>query len=963
MIPLSLKLEAFLPFKEPLSIDFSAVREDKMFLITGNTGSGKTALFDAVCFALYGEPSGAQRSSDSLKCQLAGEDVLCYVEFEFLSRGERFAVKRTPLQNRRRRNGSISPEPASAVLTLPDGTALTKIGEVNRKIEEILGLNCEQFKKIVMLPQGEFRRFLSDSSAGKQEILRRIFSTRLFDDFTEALKQEARKSQEALAALTAGREALLLQITPLSDEELSAAAVQEYPDYGKISLLLSSWLDRFEAQTAAQKQENQILSQKLHALNPEEAKALNLRLDSLKQAKEQKAALLAEEAQIQKDKILLSQLVSCGELCLIYDSLTLSAQRKEEAERLRLQASETLAVLSPQLEEAVKNLQKQEQINLEIPQKSELLAVKRQNFTSFETLKSLDSEILDTQNTLRSLTLLQKRHQLLLKLEETQKQTAHLKELLRLEDCYEASLKEAEQTFLSFQSRYAEFLAGQAQLLAKELKKGVPCPVCGSLEHPNPCVSGQKPVSKEELDSASDAYETARKKAEKDKLALTAACSQSGDLLPSEEEFSKISVFAVLEKLQSQSEELSAQLNSLPESGSPLSAEECENALRQTEAFLQSQTLKRQELCEKIESFGESEESMLLHINRLKAFLDDCTRLTKEASAHVETLRAQYEKLSRQESENRRLAAQYEEDETGLQNRFETLLHSQNISRETFFSLREQTEQIPVLKERISRYEKELMETEKKIEAEQAALAGKERVDLKQLLKEREEIKKLLSRGEQAFEKLLSACEGNRRVLSALEEKRKEYDRLSKEYASAAFLYETASGKNQSRISFERYVLSFYFDKVIESANLRLHAMTDGRYFLRRKESREKGNASSGLDLEIFDSYSGKFRHVNTLSGGESFKTALCLALGLADIITRSSGGVEIDTIFIDEGFGTLDQEALENAVDCLRQLKDNGRYIGIISHVPQLCQKIPLKLAVTSGVNGSKASFVQKRF
>lgn len=960
MIPLSLELEAFLPFKERMKIDFTLAEEDRMFLITGKTGSGKTAVFDAICFALYGEASGSQRSGDSLKCQFAGDDVLSFVEFRFASQGEIYTLRRTPPQNRKRRNGNVSPEPATAVLTLNDGTTLSRISEVNRKIEEILGLSCEQFKKIVMLPQGEFRKFLSDSSAGRQEILRKIFSTRIFDDFTEALRQETRETEEKLSALSARRQALLGQISPLSDEELEIAIREEYPDYGKIMSLLPFWIAKFEQESEQKKEKNENLRKVLHNLNPEEAADQNRRLAELQKAKERQKILLSEEASIHKTRQLLDQLSHCGELCLLYDSLTLSAHREEESAALAEDASEKLALLLPRLEKAQKKFEVQEEMGLEIPKKSELLSVSRSRFTVFEALETLTREETDTQKKLTDLKVLQEEQKLRQEHEACLREQKALHSLAQITAQSELFWKEAEEAFLIWQENYSRFLAGQAALLSRELKDGIPCPVCGSLSHPAPAVWEGIPISREELDRSSAAYDTARQKAEEQKRKLSAALAENRLLLASEEEEPDPSqISPALSRLRMKEKTLAEQLSNLPDSSLSLSPEETVEALAKTSALAENQAIRVGELRVECESFGLSREELAAEIDALQEFLDTHSQLLKEASGQLEKLRKEEQSITLTERENRRLSKEYREEKNTLSEKFAALLKAQSLSKEEFFSLREQMAEIPALKDRISRHEREQIETEKLIETEEKLLAGKEPVDLPALLAEQKELKSRLEKGEQEYESFISALSGNRRVLSQLADSETEYEALSRQYGSTAQLYQAASGRNQSRVSFERYVLAFYFDQVVESANLRFHSMSGGRYFLRRKESRERGNAPSGLDLEIFDSYSGKFRHVNTLSGGESFKTALCLALGLADVITRSSGGVEIDTIFIDEGFGTLDGEALETAVDCLRELKESGRYIGVISHVAELSEKIPLKLRITAGTDGSKVQFL----
>lgn len=961
MIPVVLELQAFLAFRRRVRLDFSELQQEKMFLITGNTGAGKTALFDAICFALYGEVSGSQRSVDSLKCQLAGDEDECFVSFSFENQGRQYLIRRTPPQMKKRRSGTVTLEKASAQLTLPDGSVLSSVREVNQRVEQILGLTAEQFKKIVMLPQGEFRRFLSDSSGGKQDILRRIFGTQVFEELTERLKGEYQKVTGELEHSLIQQQSYAGQLNPLDSAPLQQALSVQEPDLGQVYSLAQQQTEQAQQRAEALSRELAQCNEELRALDLEGAKQLNQRFEQLAGAREKLAGLEQQLPLVSRQQQLAKRLLQCGEVLPLYQSV-------QQTKTRLAQASQSLESQSQALEQADEKLRdllpQYQQLLLEqkrAPELGQKLSELSQSLEAFQKRDAFQAQKQDLERRETLLGQYAKRAELLAQLGELQQNCSQLEEGKAGVRALIQQIRRAQEALDRWRGAYDRFLGQQAAFLARQLQDGSPCPVCGSKVHPAP--AREEPgtaVSREELDRLSQQYEQRRREVEQEQSRLAGRLSGFGELAPPYE--------AVLNQLESQSRELRSQASAVEAAVSALhlepnrradsmSQEEFSARLRELDGKKQAVLLSLSSLEEQLCSLSRTE--LEEQKQELSQRLAQQSRQFESVSKQLEQARSAQDRLKAQKEQTQGLIAQYQQELARQTDDYQVALSAREMTEEEFFSLSGRRNEYDALAEQVRRYEQDRAAAALLAEHLTQELSGKQPADLDRLRQEEAALREQYQTLSAQYEELIKAVSQNQNVLDKLSHSMEESRSLMEQYQQIKPLYQAAAGHIGDRISLERYVLGVYFDRVIASANLRLEQMTGGRYFLRRRETREKGNAASGLELDVFDSNSGKFRHVNTLSGGESFKTALSLALGLADIITQRSGGVELNTLLIDEGFGTLDHDALESAVECLMKLRESGRYIGIISHVEGLRERIPAKLEVVQEKDGSIARFL----
>ncbi len=942
MIPIKLKMQAFLPFNEEQVIDFNVIENDKIFLITGNTGAGKTAVFDAIFFALYGCASGSEREKDSFKSLFADDATLSYVEFTFKNKGKIYTVYRTPAQLRLRRNGHLTGENATATITLESGEIISGVNSVNAYIESIIGLNAEQFKKIVMLPQGEFRRFLSDNSSEKQEILRKIFSTDIFEEFTLKLKEKnselSLKSQKAEAS----RENFCSSIIPLPDSSLAEALTAENKNYEKIVSLCEEYNAYLDELIAKQNSKINSLTERKFYLDIEKFKETNKKLDGFKKVKSEYALLLDKKDEFSAKRKELALLEKAKEIKAIFDSL------KDTEKQIDIK-NKDLPILKKNYELSNAEYEKSFESFNTIADISEEISRLKAISEIFESLKAqnlklkkLNEQISEAQEYFDAFKIKA----------ENQKINNILSLISKLDNTFEES-NELNQAFkedsFKYQNAFNIFIKNQAHNLAVTLKENEPCPVCGSTHHPSPALKNDdKHIDENELKRLKEAYETSANR-----------------LRESNEKLNEIK-FTLKEYVSD--DIIQKDIPKLTESFSAKLKEE-NNALAKNELYSSLDDEGFASLLTKLnankESINEQALSLEKEILQFNITEEQLNNKLKEKSALIEKIKAEFkaaqEKKDKDKAEferNNEALKQLLSSKEELKVKFKNMLSESKIDDNALPSLFDKLDSFEELKKEISEYEISFIRYEEQLKAYTKELKDASYTDIEKAEKELEDVKEKLNGLTDEYEKNLSVVNTNRAMCEKLNNLNEQFKEISYNYNQVNQLYQIASGKNKSKVSFERYVLGVYFDSVIQNANLRLVKITGGRYYLRRRADKERGNSPSGLELEIFDSFNGKFRHVNTLSGGESFKTALCLALGLADTVTQNSGGIEINTIFIDEGFGTLDSDALDSAVECLYSIKASGRYIGVISHVNELCEKIPLKLYVSEGKNGSKVSF-----
>lgn len=973
MIPIKLTLEAFGPFAGRQEIDFRLFDSDRIFLICGNTGSGKTTLFDAITFCLYGTASGASREADSFKSGFAGEETVCFAEFTFLVHGKTYTVYREPMQYRRKRTGNLVRENSVARLTMEDSTILSGPAAVDAKINSLLGISVDQFKKIVMLPQGEFRKFLSDDSVEKQKTLRRIFSTQRLDQFTETLRLNAAAAHSQTRQAEISLNTLADSILCAPDSPLFAAKQAEEREYPSLLALLEEEIRQASRSVQAMRAQMAQRQEQRAALNLPHAVEQNAKFAQWKAGQERLKEL---EGQKPAFDLLEQQLTALQavHVTAVYEQAAKDAG--EESGRLRQKIQETRQTLEEltrqesRLSKACDAIQKEQaQIPLwarevqEIQQKlrllEELSRLKQQLSLLKQQEETQKQEINRLQSSLEYARLVQADDALL------ERQTALQSAVDALNEC-----KRRIAVYQSENKRYQRYMKGflesQAYLLAQELPENGPCPVCGSTEHPHLAQPTEFPVSKEQLEQVKEDYEQSERRLQEQIGLCRQQITNAGFSLNTHPKLSHFlpDLAAAIEDCREKRMQLSIQKQALPFPGDPVAktveelAEELARAQTQLALTLQAQTQQTQA----IHTAQATLKDPALSPAALSLQKQELEERMEKTAQQAQLLARQKEELSGLCQSRREAVSQLTEhmesvEEKRRQNREEYQAHldRSGLSREEYEALKAQAQTVQQQAAALKQFQEELAQTRGILQNLRSQLEGLSPIDLDALRETDANLAAEIARLQEGLEQKSAALLQNQSLQQKLADALQLWETALEKEQKLSYLYDVANGRYSDRVNFERYVLAGYFTDILQNANLRLEEMTGSRYTLHRRSEKEKGNRSSGLALEVFDAYTGKSRHVNTLSGGESFQISLALALGLADIVSETSGGIELNTMFIDEGFGSLDPNALETAIECLQRLKQTGRYIGIISHVTELKEKIPAKIHVVEEPQGSR--------
>jgi DNA repair protein SbcC/Rad50 len=965
MRPLSLTMTAFGPFPGRETIDFTQLGENPLFLINGPTGSGKTTILDAICFALYGKTTGDEREGAQMRSDLAASDTLTEVSFAFELAGRRFAIRRSPEQQRpkARGEGFTTQGPEAEIKELLAGGAeklivASKVSEATREIEELTGLSVDQFRQVMVLPQGQFRQLLMADSGEREKIFGQLFQTRIYRRLEESLKAKA-------AEIRRERERQLqLQQGMLEGANLASVEALE----GELAELEPA--EKSARDAMARKEEIFVAADKTY----EKAKALQeefARLETtaakLKSHEQEKERIGSARERLQRAERagrlqpLLNERARCrAELTETRKILAQATARQQAAGRMLAAAIEK-QVESEKLQQ-VRDQARQQAAQLEGYRiRADTLAATRQAFQK-ATREAEQAELLLNFKRLADQYLLL--HELEQLVRDRQRQEALVKE----KQAQEATLRQSFEK-LERQAKALELAwhRGQAAILAAELKAGEPCPVCGSRAHPAPATSGRRLPTQQEV-------ERARQQARDAFTAIEEAQKQTAEELGNLRDLER--------DLAARRDAVDA-ATSLPELKMQISAlqnraADLKSALpdRHQVAELDTESLRKQ-LQSRKDALTETKAQVDAAEQELPANYREPGTLEQavaQALKQSEQLGRQIEELAaaRQRAQNEMTAAttalasaenQQQKTETALKHAGDTwqaaLENSPFGDEEDFSTALLHEKQFEALKKQISEYDAAGQRLTGALQQLQGQLREKERPDLQQLAEQRrcaEAEKHQANETWRQFDKRLSLLLATRGKLRKAVAEREGLDR---KYAVIGTLSDVANGQTGNKISLQRFVLSVLLDDVLIEASRRLSLMSKGRYQLLRKEDRAKGNKASGLELEVEDAYTGKLRPVATLSGGESFMAALSLALGLSDVVQAYAGGIRLDTLFIDEGFGSLDAESLDLAIRTLIDLQSAGRMVGIISHVAELKEQLARRIDVLAGRAGSSIRVV----
>ena len=913
MKPKKLTMSAFGSYAGLTEIDFGKLGEKGIYLICGDTGSGKTTIFDAISFALYGEASGDVRKAGMFRSLYADSKAETFVNLEFECKGKVYTVKRSPQYERAKLRGegmTLSPAESELIFPKEDGREpVNSVKEVNHEINKIIGIDRNQFSQIAMIAQGDFQKLILADTVERRNIFRKLFGTDIYDKIQQKV---AEKNSELKSEFIKKCEATETFASMFSFETAEKQKkFEELPTLTEKMDFVCECLENDKATANSIKNEEK-------AAEAEKTKIESLIKDIEDEIEKQlRLDLLKQKQKINEKKL---------------EELKQKIKEAEENLEEKNELSQERTIIEGSLE-------KYDALDEMTSELTALKKVIKKGTKTYETLEenlnALEKELSEDNSLLKTISNLEKEFANLKS--EIQKEEALAESYESIMDSFSAQKEQAKRYIIAnrnYQKAFEKheiceknrlelnrlFVAGQAGILAKELKEDEPCPVCGSLTHPKPAVMLDNVPKKEDIDAAdretSEALELMNKKN------------------------------SVMNNIKGQLDSTENQLKEkFARAGfdSEITEEEIAALMSENTLTLQELTNRRDVIIPQIKKKTEMEEN----IPKLERKIAEAKEELQEYKSEIEKLAI--EKASKESAvetyskelafESRRAA---EEKISALDKSIEVIEKNLKASQENYSNCQTETEKLKSAIETLS-------ETLKGID-----------VSTKDELKEKQACNRLkVADFRQNLELINSRVRENKKTLESLKKVKKEAEELEKIYREIEVLSKTLSGNltQKTRLSLETYVQAAYFDNIIARANRRLLKMTNSQFELIRAKEEEGLRSQSGLGLDVVDHYCNSTRSIKTLSGGESFKASLALALGLSDEIQESAGGIKLDTMFIDEGFGTLDDESLESAMQAFNSLIEGNKLIGIISHVSDLKSRIDRQIVVkkdTSGVSNA---------
>lgn len=1055
MKPTKLTLSAFGPFSDLVELDLTQLDGQGLFLITGDTGAGKTTLFDAICFALYGEVSGPYRPVEHLRSDFAAPDAQTFVQLEFVHRGKPYILKRNPAYERPklRGSGTVKKKP-DALLILPGEPPVQGVRQVNAAVRELLGIDCPQFKQVGMIAQGEFMKLLNASTDDREGILRQVFATQKYQNLTNALQAAAGEAREACKTqndrllerfrqvdcpeTSAQKEGIVNlkraenpALLPQMQAALTALLEEDLAELARLEPALERAKQDLERATRLEEQAKTAEGTR-QRLAAERAKLTQLQ-DKAPEMQQREEAFRRSEAALKQVKPL--------------------ADRADGAAAAEAKANRELQALAPRLEQAQQNeaaaLARLEQAKAAQPEVEDLkqkltlleqqLPLYHQHQEAAKALAALEAQTKTAEADLNDAKQAAETSEQALG--QTHRELDELKEVpLQLEqirNCYKdltgvknalanwqaaaeeertaaENLHTAQQDYQEKQEAFQQAEAHAAGLrrrlddcrtglLARDLSEGMPCPVCGAVHHPAPAALPDEPVTEADLKGVEEALETAR--GEKEQAVNNSASTGAANKAAREHTARQWKLFA--EHWQEQ-----ALTPPLPSEGPAPEPAQLAEALTKAlaDCMAEGKRLRAQDdRCKNLEKLlPDQEEAARAEAEKQDNLRDVLAKLAAD-TASAKTRVGQLAQGLEWPSEQAALAQKTEwegrhtallNEQTAAQTAYDTAQKALNnlneekakksavlkekaaqaqasareldeILRKLAFADRADYEAALSTEEGLKAEREELDQYQNNLHKAEAAVATLEKeaanqpqppAPLPQLEEQRLAADRTVNELNKTNNTVSARQTANQAIDDALNRIAKESEQARRKANLLNHLYNTVKGKQAGKVnlSFEAYIQAYYFERVVEAANRRFEAMSEGRYLLRRRDDSVSISGKNALVLDVLDHYTGKLRPVSSLSGGESFKAALCLALGLSDVIQAGSGGVEIDALFVDEGFGTLDEASLDKALEVLLGLAGPGKMVGVISHVPELKDRITRQIVLKKGALGSTARIVQ---
>lgn len=918
MRPLKITMSAFGPYAGEVTLDMQKLGKSGIYLITGDTGAGKTTIFDAISYALYGEASGNYRENTTLRSKYASADTPTFVELEFEYNNEIYKINRNPEYPRPNKRGEgFTKQSANAELVMPDGSVITKIKDVSAKVEEIIGINKNQFSQIAMIAQGDFRKLLNCETNERSKIFRKIFKTEPYHNIEiklSSLFNELKRNREKEKS---GIEQYINQLKCNANDTLSLEL-----ERAKSGDVLIEDVIKLAGEIVNKDTLEYTKTQKnIESIN-EEIEKINSNIKLYENQEATKKAYAEASAKLEELK---TKRNDCEKA---YKSAEAQRERLDDLTRKinlinsKMPKYDELKSLENSIKERTQSFEKS----------NNSLKLKQQEITSLE--KEIDEKSKALEEVKGADLLLQK---LTVQKEEINKKVEALKELkTEIDRCKteQKNLKNAQSFAKSaldeygaleneYNQIYIAFFNEQAGIIADELKDGEPCPVCGSTSHPNLARKSENAPSQADVESAQNLVKKAQEKADKARDTASALKSRFDEIAANVKSAAK-KLFGTDDNVF---DDYNNNINALKK--------EYDDTLALLKTANEKLNL-YQKLDKEIPKIQEKQKSLSDEISKLntqkasdEAFISENTKRVTSIKSELDFKSADLAKDKLKEYTN--LSSDIKNAIEKSKNAFDDIKSKYDTQKGTKASL-------------------------------ENALKEFKEIDLASLKEKSLKLNEYKKDIDKTAKLLYSRIENNKSRVDDISEKRDILKGYDDKYVWLKALSETANGdiSGKEKITLETFVQMTYFDSIIRKANIRLLTMSDGQYELVRRSDAETLKKNEGLALDVIDHFNGSSRSVSTLSGGESFMASLCLALGLSDEIQSSNGGIKLDTMFVDEGFGSLDGEALDRALSALTSLSQGNRLVGIISHVDALRDRIDNKIVITKDrATGSNAQII----
>lgn len=919
MRPLKLTIAGFGPYAGTQELDFEKLGSSGLYLITGDTGAGKTTIFDAITFALFGEASGDNRDPSMLRSKYAKGDAPTYVELTFSYDGKDYTVRRSPKYERLKSRGiGTTTQIADAKLTYPDGRLLTKQGEVDAAIRDIIGLTREQFSQISMISQGDFRKLLQANTKERQEIFRDIFKTDLYVQMQNQLKEKTGEIKKQREQANLSIQQYVNGVTCEEDSvyalDVQKAKNREMPVTGVVELLQLLLAQDQQAElalgTAIMDTEKKL----------EQITALLTQAEAYKTAESALAERTAEEAEL------------TVELAAAESALNAAQANMPAQEKLQSKITE-MGLLLPsydELEDHLTALSSAQQDLANAQEAKEKTTKDKESLTAeIEALRAEQKNLANIGAEMEKLTA-QRQQQTDRKKQFTDflsgmGDLAHEREKWhKKQKDYLKAEESAAQSWQEYETKNRAFLREQAGIIASTLMAGSPCPVCGATEHPLPAALAEDAPTEADVKAAKAKYDKAQEKMNKasgEAQELKGAVDTTEEILAKEID-SLIPGIALEDGANAAEEQvnlLAAQIEKIDVRITEL--EERKKRKDELDAVLPK---KEQQL-------SEMEKTLTSVTSEIAAL----TEKVKSSEVQINALRGKLAFPDKAAAEAEINARQAELDKLG--EGLKTAETAYNKCKESLAGVRGTIDQLhKQLKDGVNIDTEQLQEEKDEYTAQKSAAAEKQKT-------------------------VHARITANQNALEGISRKAAEMEKLDKKYAWMKALSDTANGTvyGKDKMMLETYIQATYFERILARANIRLQKMSGGQYDLKRRVEADNKKSQSGLELDIIDHINATERSVNTLSGGEAFLASLALALGLSDEVQMSTG-IRLDTLFVDEGFGSLDSDALNKAYSTLAGLTEGNRLVGIISHVAELKEKIDKQIVVKKEKTGESRAEIR---